>query len=198
MRVEDELINPLKAFLQMRLNQQSILRFGEDVDQILIGQEKKARKLDPFLLQVLFQSLLYLANQLQTLLQVRKQTGNRLQTQHQRVVHNIPHHQVPIPLYFLKLHVLIGERLADILETENGLQIKIHLLDFDPHFEDILDIQHELFPADGPCLHELYIRVLSDRLRFNGVVLQLHLNVLNALSLQNLEIPVFPLDDDKL
>ena len=167
----------------MRLNEQGILRFRQNINKILIGKEKEPRKLNSFLFKMLLQSLLNLSNQYQTLLQILKQPWNRFQTQHQRIIYHILHHEVPIPFNFLKLEIFIRKCLTNILEAENRLKIQIHLLHFYPHFQHILNIEHQFFPANGPGLHELDIWVLSNSLCFNGMIFQLHLNILNALPL---------------
>ena len=54
---ELQLGNTLKAFLEMGLNAGRVFGLGEDLQELVVGEEEETREVETFLLQVVIQTL---------------------------------------------------------------------------------------------------------------------------------------------
>mmetsp|Transcript_26831 Transcript_26831/g.47705 ORF Transcript_26831/g.47705 Transcript_26831/m.47705 type:complete len:295 (+) Transcript_26831:147-1031(+) len=155
---ECQLHHGLKDLAEERLHAKWVLCLRQNLQQLIVGEEIKARERATLCLEVVIQTLL---DQIQVVVAVDPNLEEPFRgalSQSVPVGVDAAHHLPPLAIHELELLPLSGELLHDIGRIENGLEIHPGPLNFQPLVETFRDVVKLLVP-----LVDLFLERLVER-----------------------------------
>eukprot|EP00962_Isochrysis_galbana_P031292 scaffold10193_cov107-Isochrysis_galbana.AAC.2 len=175
--VKVELGNALEALLQMGLHAEWVFGLRQDLEQLVVGEEKEAGERQPLGLQVVVEPFL---DELQFLIGLAPRGEQTLLSggeQHVRLGYGLLHHLAPQPVDLCEALGLLRHLAHDVLRREDGLEVEPDRLAFDPLVDNLLHRDELGLPLMHPILKRLYKGRAAHRLRFDNVVVEQPLHI---------------------
>ena len=190
--LELDLVDALEDLLQEGLHAQGVLGLGEDLQQLVVGEEVEPGEREALGLEVVVQALLDEVQQLVGLDQVLLQLLVRAHHQHLGVLQALLHRAPPRRVHGLELAALVRHLLHDVVGAEDRLEVEPLLLALEPLVDDLLDGVELLLPDPHPVLEGADVGGGPHGLGLDDLVVENHLDVVDAL--QDLRPRFAPVD----
>ena len=174
-------VDGLEHLLQVGLHAQRILRLGENLQQLVVGQKVKPRERQSLGLEVVAQALVHLVQQLVALLQRPEQLFVGSHGEHLGGELQLRHRLSPRRVHRPELAALRRHLLHDVVRPEDGFQVEPTALHLQPLVQNLLNGGQFLLPQLDAILERADVRRRAHRLRLDDLVVEQHLRLLRPL-----------------
>ena len=189
---ELHLAHRLEALLHERLHAEGILRLGENLQELVVGQEEKTGKRQFLQVQEIVQSLLHHVQLAVGIFEILEKVRDVRRADRRGLGANVLDDSPPRRVHVFERRALLGNLLHNLLAPEDGLQVQPLGLALEPLIHDVLQPRQLRLPRDDAIDVRFGEGRRAHCLRLDDVVVQQRLGLVDRSPLEDARARLFP------